>query len=748
MPSKLPKLPLLTVCIFFAVFTFLLFDLDLRAKLTLFLCFVAISVLSVVFAIKLRCKTMLFRVVLVCISAILSLCVIIVSRDLPRIQSEKYYGTHTVEGYISSTHYITEYSSAFFAKITSCDGEKTNFDTYITFDEKISADNYMKFTVDVELSQISDHENLNMTSRAFASRGIFLGGAAVSNIKISEERAGGILSFFGTINEKICNRIDYLLSDDSAGLVCALLFGNKDRLSKTLERDFMTLGITHMLVVSGMNIALIVGEFDLLFKGIVKRKKLRSLLCCLICIFYMLLCQLSLSVVRAAIMQVIYRLTPIFAREYDSKTSLFVSLGIIRAVNPGAIFDIGLLLSFFATLGIIMFSDYTDADVKKLPTLLTGIASSLLASFSACLFVMPVSFAVFECTSVASPIFTLLFSPVLDFLLYLTPIFLVASYIPMVREVGVYICEWVCRGIINFASVGEELSNLYVSLSGKNAVIITLLIVVSIAFTILFKTRKKVLKVIPPFALFFLISIYLLLTSASKGIYYYTNNNNDAILINYQQNSTLIDISTGSKTFTENAKSALISSPLGSTNIDTYVITHCHFDHLVSVDMLASEGYLKNVYMPEPVSDDEVTVYRELIQLTHTYGFSLYTYTAQETPIDVCGISYVFYEPRECSYKGAHKVLLFELGFDNERVVYAGQNIADTDFDDYKVFSEASSVIIGSHYPSIKKPFTYRLFQSSVNLIVSNEEIAKSINANAEKIVPKKDQPLCVSDLS
>lgn len=747
MTYKLPKLPLLTACAFLAVFVFLFFDFDTGTKLTLFLCFTAIGILCVVFAIKTNKKALLLQVGIICISGITALCSLIVTTDIPKQNSRKYIGIHTVEGYFTSVHYVSEYSSGYYAKITSCDGNKADFNTYIVVKEKLYADNYAKFTLDADFSDISHFEKLNLTAKSFVSKNIFIGGNVVSTVEFSGEKASDIVSAFGILNDLICERIASLLSEDSSGLVCALLFGNKDHLPQTVERDFLTLGITHMLVVSGMNIALIAGEFDLVFKSVIKRKKLRSILCCGICILYMLLCRLSLSVVRAAVMQVIYRLSSVFAREYDSKTSLFLSLGIILTLSPGAIFDTGLLLSFFATLGIIIFSQYTDTAFSKIPSFLHGTLSSLAASFSACLFVLPVSFAVFQCTSLVSPIFTLVFSLFLDFLLYLTPMLLVFSFVPMLDNIVVYICEQLCQGIFRLASVGEVFSDFFVSLSGKSTLFLTLLIVLSVIFALAFKTKTKILKVIPSFLLYFGICIYLLLSSQGDGIYYYTRNNNDAVLINYNNNCTLIDISSGEKTFTKRTKSALIDSPLGSTNIDTYIITHSHFDHLVSVDFLASEGYLSSVYLPEPATNDEITVYRELDQLSNTYGFTLETYTPLNTLSDKFGVEYLFHPPMKYSHGNSqHDVLFFEIFIDCKKIIYAGQNLGDTDFDGYALFGEASAVIIGSHYPALKQNFTYRLFDKSAKLIVSTDEISKNIIANIEKTVAENDKYICVLD--
>jgi hypothetical protein len=311
----------------------------------------------------------------------------------------------------------------------------------------------------------------------------------------------------------------------------------------------------------------------------------------------------------------------------------------------------------------------------------------------------------------------------------------------------IFLGNLICEGIFALAGLGKHLSDSYVSLYGKNTSLLIILIILSVAFALLFKTKKRIIKLIPAFVLYMGICLYLLIASAGEGVYYYTNNQNDAFLVDYQGNCTLIDVSNGKKTFTKNAKSALISSPLGSTNIDTYVITHSHLDHLVSVDFLASEGYLSRVYMPKPSGEDEITVFRELDQLSRTYSFDLITYTPSNDPVDISGMDYTFQNPMDCSYDGFHKVLLFEMEISSKRIIYAGQNLGDTDFDDYMIFAEADAAVIGSHHPTLKKDFTYRLFEKNALLIVSTSEIAPRVLANIKPIIPENGSAICLFNL-
>ena len=57
---------------------------------------------------------------------------------------------------------------------------------------------------------------------------------------------------------------------------------------------------------------------------------------------------------RAGIMQILWLTAYFVNREADPVNSLFIACGLILLVNPFSIADIGLWLSFFATLGLIL----------------------------------------------------------------------------------------------------------------------------------------------------------------------------------------------------------------------------------------------------------------------------------------------------------------------------------------------------------------------------------------------------------
>ena len=737
MNDRFIKLPLLLVSLFLCIFTLVFFDLDFRLKLVLFIILVSVGILSAVFSIRSKSKIALLYTCLICVGGILSLGSLMVARDIPAQTELQLTGEHQIEGYFTSMHYSSEYSSAHFVTVTKLDGRDVNFKTYVTFQEKIPENNYKFFTLSAKFDHRDSFLGLNLTPRVFDSLGIRICAEATDILHFTGERKGGIMPFFHDLNKDICRVVADLLPEEHAGLVCALLFGNRELLPDTLSRDFMTLGITHMLVVSGMNIALIAGQAEILIGAFIKRKRPRALLCCLICVFYMALCSFTLSVVRAALMQIIYRLAPISAREYDTHTSLFTALGIIVLLNPASIFDVGLLLSFFATLGIITFSGYFKTKGVEKRIVFKHFLIPAAVSLSACIFVLPLSLMVFECTSVLSFFFTLLFSPLLDALLYLAPFLIVFPFVPILVDLLVIACDLICRGIYILSGNAVHFRDLFVSVKNAPTALFIFMILLCIALAFLYKTKRKPLKVIPAF-LAYIVICFCLVLPVREGVYYTTDLESDGIIISSSGVTALVDVSDGTSTFAKKCRTALINSHLSSANLDTYVITHTHLEHISAVHTLATNGYLDRVLMPRPQNDDDDTVFHELSIMGEKYGFEVLSYD-YESPVYISDDTNItLQEPLPINSSSFHKFLCLEINKGSRKAVYLTSSVELAKFQNYTVFEDADFVILGAHYPRSKNGFSYRFFPSDLKLF-SPEDTAFDIAANVEVIPCEKD---------
>lgn len=135
----------------------------------------------------------------------------------------------------------------------------------------------------------------------------------------------------------------------------------------------------------------------------------------------MVLTGLSFSVIRSSIMVILMLLGMMISRQSDSLNSLGISAFVILLFNPYSAGDVGLLLSFGSTMGIILFSkpirNFLVEKLKFHKRILIHILDLIAITLSACTFSTPILILFFKRISLVQILSNLLISPVFEFLL-------------------------------------------------------------------------------------------------------------------------------------------------------------------------------------------------------------------------------------------------------------------------------------------------------------------------------------------
>lgn len=201
--------------------------------------------------------------------------------------------------------------------------------------------------------------------------------------------------FFLQVKNSLARTLDSLFAEDRADLLSAMLLGKGDRIGDELYMDFKLAGVNHILVISGMHLAVIAGFLLLLLQSLRLPRKLVLLFSALTILFYMFLTGMGSSMVRSGIMFLLLLASNFVGEEADSMNSLGFAVWLICLQNPFAGADVGFLLSVSATAGIILLSSRLNAWLlrpvpERIRRWFHPVTAALSVSVSAFLFIAPV----------------------------------------------------------------------------------------------------------------------------------------------------------------------------------------------------------------------------------------------------------------------------------------------------------------------------------------------------------------------
>ncbi len=166
--------------------------------------------------------------------------------------------------------------------------------------------------------------------------------------------ANPILAAVYSLRDISLGNVYRLFLDPEASLLAGILLGVDSGLPARLEQAFVDTGTAHIIAISGFNIAIVAGVLVWIFGRLFGR--LRGAIAALLGIaFYTLLVGGGASVVRAALMGSLSIFALQLGRRQDGLNALAFVAALMALVNPLTVWDVGFQLSFFATLGLILY---------------------------------------------------------------------------------------------------------------------------------------------------------------------------------------------------------------------------------------------------------------------------------------------------------------------------------------------------------------------------------------------------------
>ncbi|MBI4199979.1 MAG: DNA internalization-related competence protein ComEC/Rec2 [Chloroflexi bacterium] len=174
-------------------------------------------------------------------------------------------------------------------------------------------------------------------------------------VLIQEREGSPVLSFIYRVRLALAGSLERVLPEPQASLGQMILLGARGGVPEEVLQAFRDTGTTHLLAISGLNMAIVLGLTLPLSQTLLGRRRNLYLLVPLLALWmYALLSGLAPSVERAAIMASLYLVALALGRPGSPLPALAVAAAVMVGRQPTLLYDLSFQLSFMAVAGILL----------------------------------------------------------------------------------------------------------------------------------------------------------------------------------------------------------------------------------------------------------------------------------------------------------------------------------------------------------------------------------------------------------
>lgn len=299
-----------------------------------------------------------------------------------------------------------------------------------------------------------------------------------------------------SIKDFLNNKVEKLVSAfpyEFQNFTEAILLGRKDKISQEVRKKFNYTGTSHILVISGLHIGIIIFSILIVLKKL--PYQIRYGLAGIILTTYCYGIGFTPSVLRAYIMGVLYLCAKIFYEEREMKKALILAFIVSSFINPYAIRSISYQMSYLALVGILFLYPKIKGEIKEfIPKKIKKIKAIdfLILSFSIQLILTPIFIYYFRVLPLFSFILNLIVIPLGSVIVQVLFIALLLSFIGLgnfLMPFGYYLYKLLSLIIDIFSKIPFLTLTFYVKIS----LLLYLFLYILILLFILFE-REKIMK--------------------------------------------------------------------------------------------------------------------------------------------------------------------------------------------------------------------------------------------------------------
>lgn len=392
-------------------------------------------------------------------------------------------------------------------------------------------------------------------------------------------------NYLYTIKNTLYQKINKL---KSSNYIKTLLFCD-NTLSKEIKESYRINGISHLFSVSGMHINFFVSIIYLYLNKITYNKRIKYLITNIFIITYLILFPSS-SLLRSAVMSILYSINYLLKLKIKKIDILLLTLGVSLLINPFIIYDLGYIYSYTITFFLVLSS----STLKKKNKINKIIYISLLSFLVSIPITIYNSFEI----NIISILLNIILVPIISIIIL--PLTILTYIFPILDSI-----------LYLFTNTLETIS-LFISKINITKIIFpkpSLLIIVLyyIIFLLSYQNKKY----------FYLNIILLIIIYISP----YLNSNFEVVmfevgeadchLIKYPYNKNTILIDTGKNEYKIKNEVIPYLKSIGIKKIDYLIITHGDEDHIGGYITLINNFQVKNVILNKGTFTD---IEKELIK--------------------------------------------------------------------------------------------------------------------------------------
>ena len=378
-------------------------------------------------------------------------------------------------------------------------------------------------------------------------------------------------NYLYTIKNTLYQKINKL---KSSNYIKTLLFCD-NTLSKEIKESYRINGISHLFSVSGMHINFFVSIIYLYLNKITYNKRIKYLITNIFIITYLILFPSS-SLLRSAVMSILYSINYLLKLKIKKIDILLLTLGVSLLINPFIIYDLGYIYSYTITFFLVLSS----STLKKKNKINKIIYISLLSFLVSIPITIYNSFEI----NIISILLNIILVPIISIIIL--PLTILTYIFPILDSI-----------LYLFTNTLEKIS-LFISKINITKIIFpkpSLLIIVLyyIIFLLSYQNKKY----------FYLNIILLIIIYISP----YLNSNFEVVmfevgeadchLIKYPYNKNTILIDTGKNEYKIKNEVIPYLKSIGIKKIDYLIITHGDEDHIGGSITLINNFQVKNVIL-------------------------------------------------------------------------------------------------------------------------------------------------------